>query len=241
MNCLEQTEVSLPAVRRGFYLNGCHHPLMLDIGCQIWCSGPVWNMLQPNRARVTGNQRTQQALFVWTGASYKVCVLETKDGIDNDGYSRFLVSTTCFSTLGNVLVKHIWLDLIWCDILGLYWKFPIRDLPEFLLLRYWVRRLHGKKWQKPSQVFLGQFLYYLFWLRMCFFLDVFFVVVCVFVCMFACLMVCWIGFLHVASGFFFVENITRVMLRIVGWMSEKLLISKKLKLAYHPGSEPDLS
>ena len=142
-----------------------------------------------------------------------------------------------FQHLGMFWWNTFWLDLIWCDLLGLSRKFPIRDLPQFL--RIWVRRLHGKKWQKPSQVFLGQFLYCLFWLRMIcvFFLNVFFRG------LFACLMVCWIVclvFLHVASGFF-VGNITRVMLHIVGWMSEKLLISKKLKLAYHPGSEPDLS
>lgn len=88
--------------------------------------GTCYNQTEQEWQEIKGHNK--HCLFELVHPTDKVCVVETKDGIDNDGYNRFLPVFQTISTLGNVLVKHIWLDLIWCDILGLSRKFPIRDL-----------------------------------------------------------------------------------------------------------------
>lgn len=143
--------------------------------------GTCYNQTEQEWQEIKG--RNKHCLFELVHPTEKVCVLETKDGIDNDGTIGFYhMFFKPFQHLG-MFWWNICLDLIWCDILGLYRKFPIRDLPEFFTIG--SRRLHGKKWQKPSQLFLGQFLYCLFWLCVCVcvFLDVFFRV-CLRVCLF---------------------------------------------------------
>ena len=171
--------------------------------------GTCYNQTEQEWQEIKG--RNKHCLFELVHPTDKVCVVETKDGIDSDGYNRFLpyVFLNHFNTWECFGETHFDLT-IWRDILGLYKKFPIRDLGQeitwqevaetkpsvsravsllsFLVACVFLFTLQGTNISPKNGILKMIFLFPRWDMLVPWRVNVFFV----FVCVFSCLMVCWI-------------------------------------------------